>query len=407
MEANGAKTKRIEELKDRVSAEVDNHRGELVALSHRIHDDPELGFREVKASAWLSDYLSGSGFNVERGISGMPTAFRAVYGRQRPAIAILAEYDALPGLGHGCGHNIIASIAVGAAVAARPAVDDLGGSVMVLGTPAEELHGGKITMIERGAFADLDAALIVHPGRRNAATEKTLACVSLDVEFFGREAHASANPEQGLNALEAMVLSFNSINSLRQHIRRQSRVHGIITDGGKAANIVPGHSAGSFLVRSDNQRDLGELKDKVLSCFEGAAIATGTRLEYRWGERPYQPLRSNQVIESRFAANLSSLGRRVDSPDETWGAGSTDMGNVSQVVPAIHATIAITTSPEATLHSPEFALAAASAEGDLGVIDGAKATAMTVVDLLGRPRLVEQAWREFSTPAGVAAGRGI
>ena len=201
----------------------------------------------------------------------------------------------------------------------------------MLGTPAEELFGGKAIMVDRGAFADIDAALIVHPGRKNAATEQSLACLSLEVEFFGREAHASAHPEQGINALEAMLLSFNAVNSLRQHIGRQSRIHGIITDGGKAANVVPGHSAGAFLVRSDNRFRLEELKSKVLACFAGAAKATGARLEYRWGERAFDCMRSNVVLAGLFAANMESLGR-VESPDPSWGVGSTDMGNVSQVV---------------------------------------------------------------------------
>ncbi len=383
------------DLKYLVCSEVDSRRSELIEISHRIHANPETGFQEVKAAAWLTDYLSERGFQVERGVYGMPTAFHATYGSGRPAVALLAEFDALPGLGHGCGHNIIAAIAVGAAVSSIKAVDRLGGSLVVLGPPAEELYGGKAIMVEKGAFSDLDAALIIHPGRRNAAAEKTLACISIDVEFFGKEAHASAYPEQGINALEAMVLSFNAINSLRQHVRRSARIHGIITDGGNAANIVPGHAAGSFLVRAGDQQYLEELKEKVLRCFQAAAQATGTRLKHKWGEQAFACLRSNQILMRLFTENMSSLGREMEPPSPSSGMGSTDMGNVSQVVPAIHPSIAITT-PDVTLHSPEFTVAAASDAGDKGIVDGAKAMAMTVVDLLSRQELVQQAWADFS-----------
>lgn len=384
------------EIKTDICAEVDRRRGELIDLSHTIHSNPELGFQEVKASSWVAGYLVSNGFVVERGICGLKTAFRATYGKGRPAIAMIAEYDALPHLGHGCGHNIIAAVAAGAAVCSRKAADILGGRIVVMGTPAEESHGGKTLMVAEGAFEDLDAALIVHPGRRNAATEQTLACISLDAEFFGREAHASANPENGINALAAMLLSFNAIDALRQHVRKESRIHGIITDGGKAANVVPGHSAGSFLVRSDNQAYLGELQGRVLDCFKGAAQATGARLEYRWGERAYDCLRSNRVLASLFSENMASLGRTVEQPSPSWGLGSTDMGNVSQVVPAIHPLVSIT-SKKVTLHSPEFAVAAASEEGDRGLLDAAKAVAMTTVDLLGSPDLVRAAWADFSS----------
>jgi len=387
-------------LKRLVVSEIDLHGSELTELSHRIHAHPEVGLKEFQASGWLGEFLEAHGFSLEQGICGMPTAFRARYGQSRPAIALLAEYDALPDLGHACGHNIIGTAAVGAAVAARKAVDALGGTVMVLGTPAEELHGGKAIMVEQGAFSDLDAAIMVHPGRRNVSTEQTLACISLEVEFFGREAHASAHPEGGINALEAMVLSFNGINALRQHIRRDARIHGIITDGGKAANIVPGHSAGTFLVRSADMAYLELLKGKVLNCFLGASLATGARLEYRWAERAFACLRTNRVLADLFAANLESLGRTVQPAEPGQGIGSTDMGNVSQALPAIHPSVAVAPM-DVTLHSPEFARAAASPDGDRGLLDAAKAMAMTVVDLLSEPQALQRAWAEFGSPASV------
>lgn len=211
-------------MKASIIDEIDAHHQQLQELSLKIHSNPELGFHEVKASAWLTGYLEENGFSVERGICEMPTAFRAGYGQGKPAIAILAEYDALPDLGHACGHNIIGVSAVGAAVASKSAIDRFGGSIIVFGTPAEELYGGKAIMVERGAFDNLDAAMIVHPGAHDVATSDALACQSLDVEFFGKAAHAAALPEAGINALEAMLQSFAAINSLRQHIKPKARI---------------------------------------------------------------------------------------------------------------------------------------------------------------------------------------
>lgn len=395
----------IAQLKRLVQDEVDRQAPELVEMSHRIHSHPETGFHEVQAAGWLAAYLESRGFLVERGTCDMPTAFKASYGQGTPAVALFAEYDALPQLGHACGHNIIGVAAIGAAVASKRAVDELGGSIMVFGTPAEELYGGKTIMVEQGAFSGLDAALMVHPGRRDSPGERTLACISMDVEFFGKEAHASSHPEEGINALEAMLLSFNAVNSLRQHVRSSSRIHGIITDGGYVANVVPGHSAGSFLVRSDDQEYLEELKGKVLDCFTGASIATGARLQYRWSDRPFAALLSNSVLEGLFSANMRSLGRKIEPADIDPGLGSTDMGNVSRVVPAIHPSVAIS-GWQVMLHSPEFALAAASEQGDRGLLDSAKALAMTLVDLLARPDELRRVRDEFLAASGASPASG-
>lgn len=383
-----------EKLKAKVLAEVDSRCRQLENLSLKIHSHPELGFGEHRASSLLSRYLEENGFSVERGICQLPTAFKASYGNGKPAIAILAEYDALPQLGHACGHNLIAGAAVGAALAAKPAIDHFGGSLLVIGTPAEELYGGKIIMAERDAFDDVDMVMIVHPGAYDTATTQTLACISLEVEFFGREAHAAANPEAGINALEAMLQSFAAINSLRQHILDKARIHGIITDGGQAANIVPAHSAGSFLVRAAGETYLDELKQKVLNCFLGAATASGARLEYRWGKLQYAPMCNNLTMARLFAENMRSLGRRVELANPSQAFGSTDMGNVSQLVPSIHPFVAIA-PVEVTSHSTEFAAAAASETGMKGMIDAAKALAMTVVDLLSSPETVARVKKEF------------
>ncbi len=384
----------IERLKKAVVAEVDARREELIELSLRIHSNPELGFEEYKAAGWLAESLEGNGFSVERGSCGLDTAFEASYGRGSPTIAILAEYDALPKLGHACGHNIIAASALGAGIASRVAVDELGGRVMVIGTPGEEIYGGKAIMVGRGGFLDVDAAMMVHPGVRNTVIAQALACVSLEVEFFGKASHAASHPYKGVNALEAMVLSFNGIDSLRQHIKDRARIHGIITDGGEAANIIPAHSAGRFLVRAEDEAYLDELKGRVLNCFIAASIATGARLEHRWGEVTYAPMRNNLALAEVFAMNIQSLGGKIEPPSPEEGFGSTDMGNVSQVVPGIHPTVAIA-GREVVAHSPEFAAAAASEAGHNGLITGAKAMAMSVVDLLGDFEAMTRIREEF------------
>jgi amidohydrolase len=388
----------IKALKDSVIKEVEAHRRQLRDLSLKIHANPELGFKEVKSSALLTRYLEENGFAIERGICELPTAFQGRYGKGKPAIAILAEYDALPQLGHACGHNLIAGAAVGAAVASKSAIDKCGGSVLVIGTPAEEFYGGKVVMAERGAFDKIDMAMMVHPGAHDTATTQALACITLEVEFFGKAAHAATRPEAGINALEAMLLSFAAINALRQHVVDKARIHGIITDGGEAPNVVPAHSAGSFLVRAEDNAYLDELKEKVLDCFVGAAAATGARLEYQWGKVLYAPLRNNLTLAELFRQNINSLGRDMPLVGASR-VGSTDMGNVSQIVPGIHPTIAV--APETVvIHSPEFALAAASKAGIKGMLDAAKALVMTVVDLTASPEAVTRVKEEFERAGG-------
>ena len=382
-----------EKLKAKVRDSIETQREQLIQLSLNIHDNPELGFKEEKAATWLTGYLEDSGFHIERGIAGLATAFRASYGQERPRIALLAEYDALPKIGHGCGHNIIGVSAVGAGVASKRLIDSLGGSVAVMGTPGEENYGGKIDMVKGGAFKEVDVAMIVHPDTRNMPTEDALACISLEVEFFGRPAHAAGEPHKGINALDAMILAFTSINALRQHIRRDARIHGIITDGGEAPNIIPGHSAGVFSVRALDNDYLSELKNRVLNCFAGASVASGARLEYRWRDRTYAPMKNNMILAGLFKHNLESLGRAVEDFDPRSGLGSTDMGNVSQVVPSIHPTIAIAPR-EVLIHTPEFAAATISEAGHSALLDAAKAMAMTVADIL-QPGTIDRIRQEF------------
>ena len=305
---------KIAGLKSALSADVAALYPQLADLSRRLHDNPEVAFEERRSSALLVDFLAKNGFMVEKGIYELPTAFRAVYGKGRPVIAFLAEYDALPGLGHACGHNLIAACSLAAAVACKSAVNALGGAVVVFGTPGEELYGGKAIMASAGAFADIDAAMIAHPGGGNRVLMNTLACENLKVAFRGVAAHAAASPELGINALDAMIQSFNSINSLRQHIRASERISGVITDGGEAANIVPEHTAATFIVRAEDGVRLDALKKRVVACFAGAARATGAKLKYSWGER-YEAMVSNAALAGLFHENMRSLGRAINLGD--------------------------------------------------------------------------------------------
>jgi amidohydrolase len=383
----------IARLKAAVSADVDARYPQLADLSRRLFNNPEVAFEERRASAWLVDFLSKNGFNVESGICNLETAFRATYGKGRPVIAFLAEYDALPELGHACGHNLIATSAVAAGLASRKAVDSLGGSVVVFGTPGEELYGGKAIMAAAGAFADVDAAMLAHPGGGSRVLMNTLACENLKVEFRGTAAHAAAAPELGVNALEAMVLSFNAINSLRQHIRASERVSGIITNGGEAANIVPARTAATFIVRAENDVYLDTLKKRVIDCFAGAARATGAKLKYSWGEH-YEAMVSNVALGRLFHDNMRSLGRSVALGENTVLNFSTDVGNVSQLVPAIQPLVAIAPA-NIMIHTPQFARAAATEGALRSLLDAAKAMAMTAVDLLSRPETMEKVKAEF------------
>jgi amidohydrolase len=388
----------IENIKCRITAEIDARREELEAISRKIHDNPEIGMREFKASAWLSGYLETNGFKTERGIASLPTAFRASYGQGHPVIAFLAEYDALPEIGHACGHSIIAASAAGAGIAARIAADGYGGTIEVIGAPDEENTGGKGFLLRAGIFNGVDVAMMIHPDIYDNAIIVALACQSLDVEFFGKEAHAAAAPEQGINALAAMILSFNAIDALRQHVRDKVRVHGVITDGGKAPNVIPARSAASFNVRAGSTEYLEIVKQKVIECFKGAGIATGARLEYRWGEVCYAAMKNNLTLARLFKQNMESIGRNVKISEEGTNF-STDMANISEVVPSLHAMVKIAPL-EIKHHTIEFCQAAVSESGMKGMVDGAKALAMTAADLMASPELANAARKEFEGAGG-------
>ena len=390
------------ELKRAVCAAVDDIREELLRLSHGIHAKPELAFEEREAVALLSESIRQSGLEVETGAYGLETAFAAEFGSgDAGCVAILAEYDALPEIGHACGHNIIASAAVGAGLALFALADRLPGRVRILGTPAEERGGGKELMARKGAFEGVDAAMMVHPAGANLVTMPSLACTEVEVRYRGRASHASAMPEQGINALDALVIAYQAIGALRQHIGIFERVHGIITDGGQAPNIVPENAAGRFYVRAANAGELTALKTRVDNCFQAGAKATGAELESSWSKIDYLDIRFNEPLAESYRANAEALGREFFPIEKVpiGLAGSTDMGNVSYRVPSIHPMIA--SAPLlCSIHNPEFEQWAGGEMGDEAAIDGAKALAMTAVDYLCDPELRRRVRESFEQGGG-------
>jgi amidohydrolase len=384
----------IAKIKDGIVKDIDRGAPALREISRKIHDNPETAMEERQASAWLCAYLEKYGFKLEKGIYGLPTAFRAKYGKGKPAIAFLAEYDALPGVGHGCGHNLIATSSIAAGMAARCAADALGGTVIVYGTPGEEMAGGKAIMATRGAFRDADIAMEVHPGGGHHIVMNALACQNLEVEFFGKAAHAAGEPENGVNALAALILAYNAIDALRQHVREKARIHGVITDGGALANIVPAHTAASFMVRARENDYLDILEQKVIDCFTGAAVATGAELKYKWDDERYTALKNNLALGHLFQKNMAALGKRIPMGEHSKFGGSTDVGNVSQLIPTIHPTVSVAPESVAT-HSPDFTRAAASSGAFDNMLAAAKAMAMTAVDLLAGPETLAKVRAEF------------
>ena len=393
------------DLTPRIDANVQREADALLELSHRIHAHPEILFEEFQASAWLADALEQRGFTVERGVGGLPTAFRAVRegAGPGPTIALLCEYDALPGLGHACGHNVIATMGAGAGFALAPLMDELPGRLVVLGTPAEEGGGGKVLLLEAGAFEGVDAALMFHPSHRTMPVRGALAATRLTFTWHGKAAHAATNPHLGINALEACLLTFQAINGLRQHFPDEHRVHGIITDGGSAPNVVPERAQAKFLVRHRRLAEVEALRDQVVRCAEAGALAVGARLEVEQGIT-YAERENNLPMAERFAAYLGAQGIPLDAPPTVGGVGSSDFGNLSQALPAIHPYVKI--APEGTSnHTHAFAAAAASDAGIAGMLAAAKALAGTAADLLLEPVLLAAAKEAFARrPAAGSPG---
>jgi amidohydrolase len=386
------------ELKQRANAAIDERRDEWIRISSTLHANPEIAFQEHKSAALLCDALEAHGLAVTRGYGGLETAFcaEAKGAGDGPTIALLAEYDALPKLGHACGHNIIATSSIAAGVALHKVIGELAGRVLVLGTPAEEGGGGKLILLENSAFDGIDAAMMVHPAAWTMTTRTSLASSRLTLEFTGLASHAAAAPEDGINALEAVILTFNGVNALRLHLKPDARVHGIITRR-RRGEYHPGYAAAQFVCA----RPAGicdEVLQRVIQCAEAASIATGAQLKYT--VKPgYKNMIPNQVMARLFAENWRAIGVEVHDPRPNERMGSTDMGNVSQVVPSLHPYLAI--APDGTAgHSVEFREASISPNGHEGLLKAAKGMAMTTIDLLSAPQLMRAVKQEFAATVG-------
>jgi amidohydrolase len=373
---------------DAVTHRADELAPELVALSHEISADPELAYEEHRAAERCAVLLEKHGFDVERGAYGQPTAFAARVGTSGPHVVVCAEYDALPGVGHACGHNIIAASGVGAGLTLAPLVEEHGFRLTVLGTPAEEVGGGKVDLINAGAFEDVDVAMMMHPTPYDDFVAKGLAIEEWRVVYTGRASHASSNPELGLNALDGVVQGYTALAMLRQHLRPLQQVHGVIVDGGKAANVVPERAEASYYLRAVDMDDLEDLRRRARACLEGAATATGTSVEITPEGHVYEPVQAHPALVEIFTAACEALGRPY-SPDPKGDeiGGSTDFGNVSQLVPGLHADMAVHCHP-AVNHQHEFAAACVTEEGDRTMLEGAKALALTALAAAADPGLV-------------------
>ena len=393
----------LETAKARLVEEIEARAGLLLDVSHQIHAQPELCFDEHHAHDLLTGVLEDAGVVPERHACGLDTAFLARAGSSGPVVAVFLEYDALPEIGHACGHNIIAAAGLGAGLAAAALADELGGRVLIAGSPAEEGGGGKVFMIEAGALEGVDAAMMVHPAGSDIRRMQAIAIQQLWVEYEGRAAHAAAAPHLGRNALDAAVLGYVNVAALRQHIRSDERVHGIFTRAGDKPNIVPADAAAQYYVRAADLRQLEELKPRVLACLEAGALAAGVEMRHEWKEPAYADVRDNVPMGDLYAANAARLGRDVAADPAVPVVGSTDMGNVSYAVPSIHPMISAAPA-DVSIHTTDFERFAGGAQGDRAVLDGAKAMAMTIADLWLDDGALEAARRAFRDDPAIAAG---
>lgn len=380
----------------------------LCALSHSIHAEPELAFAEHRSAAKVADLVEAEGFEVERAVGGLETAFTATYGSGRMVIGLCAEYDALPEIGHACGHNIIAAASTGAALALRDVADRLDLTIKLVGTPAEESGGGKVLLLERGVFDDVAMAMMVHPAPDETCACTSLAITDLTVRYSGVASHAAAAPHKGRNAADALTVTQVAVGLLRQHLVAGQMIHGIVTHGGAAPNIVPADTSALYYLRAPDTESLQQLKTRVQACFEAGAVATGCTHEVTQVSPVYTQLVPDPWLADAYRAAITGLGRSPMSPEDERErqTGSTDMGNVSQALPAIHPTIAIDCG-EAVNHQPEFAEACVTPSGDRAVLDGALALALTglaaATDDVQRDRLIGGVSRR-QPPAADAGG---
>jgi amidohydrolase len=374
---------------------IDNAAERLIDVSRQIHDTPELRFEEHFAAQTLTQALTAFELKAQRPVGGLETAFRAEFGgKARPKIAILAEYDALPN-GHACGHNLIAGAALGAAVGLAAVRQQLPGQVVLLGTPAEEGGGGKVILVEQEAFAGVDAAMMFHPFDRNLLTNPALANQFITLTFYGKNSHAAAAPWDGYSALSGVIQTFNLIDNARIHFRDGTRIHGIITEGGKAVNIIPQMAQAMFSVRAFASDYLAQVSERVVKCAEAAAAATGTRVEVEV-RRGYKNMRDNLTMVRRFGEHLQALGVHFQERDPSAGFGSTDMGDVSYAVPAIHPYLAICDIGETMCHQDAFVECANSQRGYQAMLHAAKAMALTTYDLLTQPEFLAAVKAEWA-----------
>lgn len=393
-------SKIINNYQKRIIDKLDNERDKYIEISHQIHDNPEIGNQEFFAAKLITDTLADAGFSIERAVAGHDTSFIARKKSTKlegPTIGFLAEYDALPGLGHACGHNIIGTISTAAAISVSELLDEIGGEVVVLGTPAEEggLNGSaKASFVKHGLLKDIDACMIIHPSNTTGVTGNSLAVDPLDFEYIGKSAHAAGAPEKGINALDSVIQLFNGINALRQHVPTDVRIHGIITHGGDAPNIVPDYAKARFFIRASTRKTCDEVTFKIKNIAQGAALATGAKLNIIAFQNQVDNFLINKKFDDAFIESANLLNLEIDT-EAKKGIGSTDAGNISQVVPTIHPYIKI--GPSSLVgHTPEFCQASASKEADEALIVGAKALAITGLTLITNKEKLQEITSEFN-----------
>ncbi|MBX4260650.1 M20 family metallopeptidase [Clostridium estertheticum] len=381
-------------MKDQIIKQVNSIKEKLWEINDFIYYNPELGNEEFNAVYKLTSLLSEYSFKIEVGIANRKTAFKAVYdsNKKGPTIAFLCEYDALPEIGHGCGHDMIGVIGIGAAIGLSKVLEEVGGEIEVYGTPAEETNGAKSDMAKQGVFDNVDVAMIIHPYGETCKSGPSLAMEALQFEFTGRSSHASSSPEEGINALDAVILMFNGVNAIRQHVTSDVRIHGIISEGGIAANIVPGRAVAKFYVRALKKSYLREVIQKVKNIASGAALMTGATLEISLYESPFDDMNTNENLSETFNDNLRSLGITDINPPEN--IGSLDMGNVSYIVPSIHPLLGIG-NPKLNLHTKEMAKATITNQAHNALIIGATALALTGYDVITNRDLLSKIKEEF------------
>ena len=387
--------------KDRIDKTVKTLTPELKELSRKIHDNPEVGLEEFKALMWQTELIKKHGFDVEENYCGMPTAYRAVYKGKKtgPKIALISEYDALPEIGHACGHNLICMIGVGAGIGLKEFADEYGGEVYIYGTPAEENVGGKLPMVAAGAFDDIDAVLEVHPACIHTDSWNSSAFGGLFIEFFGRASHAAASPEGGLNALDAMILLFNSIALMRQQTKEDARIHGVIRNGGTAPGIIPEYTRAEVMARAYRVSDVYDLLDRIKAAADGAALATGCKVKYYPSEEGYKDTVSNQTLSKRAAGYAEEQGYKLKWFNGAHAQGASDLGNVSYVCPSIQLMCGIGTSPDGTefgLHTRYLEERAGTDEAIDIALDYIKVLIAVGIDLMTEPEFLAEIKEEFA-----------